>query len=74
MYILVKLVLSKKLTRILLGIAILLGLSGCAVGPDFKSPDAPRGSSYLKGGMPKETLLANGGEQNFTVGNLPSAE
>jgi len=74
MYILVKLVLSKKLTRILLGIAILLGLSGCAVGPDFKSPDAPPGSSYLKGGIPKETLLANGSEQNFRIGNLVSAE
>jgi len=74
MFILEKLVLSKQYPSILLGTAILLGLSACAVGPDFQSPSAPQDSSYLKEGVPKGTLVANGSGQNFWVGNLPSAE
>ena len=71
MFILEKLVLSKQYPSILLGTAILLGLSACAVGPDFHSPNVPQDSSYLKEGVPKGTLVANGSGQNFWVGNLP---
>ena len=59
---------SKKLSIALLGIPILLGLNACAVGPDFKSPDPPQGVNYLKGGIPENTIFANGSQQDFYLG------
>jgi len=45
-----------------LGIAVALALAGCAVGPDFKSPDAPAtaGTSYVPGKPVGQTDSAKG--------------
>ncbi|MGZ5802372.1 MAG: efflux transporter outer membrane subunit [Burkholderiaceae bacterium] len=45
-----------------LSIAISLALGGCAVGPDFKRPEAPAnaGSSYTPTPLPAETTSADG--------------
>jgi outer membrane protein TolC len=41
-------------------IIICLSLAGCAVGPDFKRPDAPAVRSYTEGTLPSETASAPG--------------
>ena len=48
--------------RTTLGIAVGLALAGCAVGPNFKSPDAPAaaGTSYVPGAQPAQTDSAKG--------------
>jgi len=74
MFILVKLVLSKQLSKTILALPIVLGLAACAVGPDFQPPVPPAGSSYSKEGIPKKTSLANNTEQNFWKGNLSNAQ
>ncbi len=46
-----------------IGLAVSLALSGCAVGPDFKVPDAPAaagGKSYTPTPMPTETASTTG--------------
>lgn len=46
-------------------------LSGCAVGPDFRRPDAPAVSSYTAGALPAETTaapVAGGAPQRFLSG------
>lgn len=46
-----------------LGLAVNLALGGCAVGPDFKTPDAPAaasGNSYTPTPMPAQTDSAQG--------------
>lgn len=52
-------------------------LSGCAAGPDFKSPDAPTITRYSPDGMPVITASADtelGGMQRFRIdGDVPSA-
>ncbi len=51
--------------------ALTLLLSGCAAGPDFKSPDGPpaaRGNSYTPGELPKQTAAAEGSAQRFAFG------
>lgn len=56
------------------GLAISLALAGCAVGPDFKVPDAPvaaSGNSYTAKPMPTETESAKGlagDAQRFVMG------
>ena len=51
-------------------------LSGCAVGPDFKSPEAPNVGAYGLNGMPVKTESSKtdfGGEQRFvTGGDVPA--
>jgi NodT family efflux transporter outer membrane factor (OMF) lipoprotein len=52
---------QKIIYKFLLGIiALALGamLNGCAVGPDFKPPEAPAASSYSPQPMPQETAAA----------------
>ncbi len=52
-------------------------VSGCAVGPDFKTPDAPQVQSYGPGAMPGKTESSAtdlGGEQRFVPGgDVPAA-
>ena len=52
--------------------AIGLGLGGCAVGPDFKTPPAPAsGDSYTPNPMPAQTVSApgpGGAAQHFAAG------
>lgn len=68
--------------RLLPGIAlvcsplVLSSLVGCAVGPDFKSPDAPQTDSYTASPLPSETAATNvagGAPQTFAAGKeLPT--
>ena len=57
-----------------LSVAISLVLSGCAVGPDFKSPDAPSAASddsYTPTALPEQTAAADGAAgvaQRFAFG------
>jgi NodT family efflux transporter outer membrane factor (OMF) lipoprotein len=59
---------------LLAGLTFSLVLSGCAVGPNFKSPDAPAaagGGSYTPTPMPAQTASANGfagDAQRFVAG------
>jgi NodT family efflux transporter outer membrane factor (OMF) lipoprotein len=46
-------------------------LAGCAVGPDFQSPEAPVTDSYTSGKLPPETVaapVAGGATQRFAFG------
>src|SRR5436190_10996854 len=58
--------------RASLGFAIGLVLAGCAVGPDFKSPDAPGGGDdYTPSPLPRETAASPGTAgmaQHFAAG------
>jgi NodT family efflux transporter outer membrane factor (OMF) lipoprotein len=52
-------------------ITILFILSACAVGPDFKRPEAPQDAGFTPSPMPPKTMSAqtNGGEaQRFAIG------
>jgi NodT family efflux transporter outer membrane factor (OMF) lipoprotein len=53
-----------------------LGLAGCAVGPDFKSPEAPKADGYTVETLKPETNAAQihgGGVQRFVAGlDIPS--
>ena len=43
------------------GLALLATLAaGCAVGPDFKRPDAPQAQSYTAAPLPAQTAAAKG--------------
>jgi len=48
-------------------------LSGCAVGPDFVHPEAPKVTQYNHGGDPKETAASEGLSQRFEDGAAPVA-
>lgn len=54
----------------------LLYVAGCAVGPDFKTPDAPKTDSYTAKPLPNETVatdVAGGAAQTFAPGKeLPT--
>jgi NodT family efflux transporter outer membrane factor (OMF) lipoprotein len=60
--------------RASIGLAVGLALSGCAVGPDFKTPEAPaaaNGSTYTPKAMPAQTAAAKGfagDAQRFVAG------
>ncbi len=58
-------------------LVVLPVLGGCAVGPDFKAPEAPTVAFYGEGGMPKATVSAKtnlGGVQRFLAGgDVPAA-
>jgi NodT family efflux transporter outer membrane factor (OMF) lipoprotein len=59
------------MARKLLCVALLVALSGCMVGPDFKRPAAPSVAGYLPGPLPGRTAAAAGsaGEaQAFSLG------
>ncbi|HEY3860443.1 MAG TPA: efflux transporter outer membrane subunit [Verrucomicrobiae bacterium] len=57
------------------GLAIILGLSGCAVGPNFKRPAAPAATNYVDSPLkstPSATNVAGGESQRFVEGlNIP---
>ncbi len=40
-------------------------LAGCAVGPNFQQPEAPKGAGYTPAPLPAKTAMAPGGAQNF---------
>jgi len=61
-------VLSKK--RILVFLLISASLVACAVGPDFVSPSPPQNAAYLKNGLPKEALTADGRSQSLLSGTI----
>ena len=44
---------------------LLCVIAGCAVGPNFSRPAAPRDKSYVNGGDPTTTAQANGTTQTF---------
>ena len=65
--------LGASLRRTSLGIAVGLALAGCAVGPNFKTPDAPAaaGNSYTPGAAVTQTESAKGlagDAQRFVMG------
>ncbi len=47
---------------------------GCAVGPDFKRPQAPSVESYTREKAPAATIAADGKAQNFQEGGEISAD
>lgn len=46
--------------RAALCVALLVALAGCAVGPQFASPDAPSDASYRKDALPAQTRAVDG--------------
>ena len=56
----------------LAALALAAGLAGCAVGPDFKSPDAPKADGYTVERLKQETSAAviHGGETQRFVSDL----
>ena len=50
----------RHLSRALLPLALLVALAGCAVGPQFVSPDAPADAGYRKDALPVQTLSVDG--------------
>jgi NodT family efflux transporter outer membrane factor (OMF) lipoprotein len=55
----------------------LLAITGCAVGPDFKTPEAPKTDSYTAQPLPAETAataVAGGSAQTFTIGKQVPTE
>ena len=54
------------------GVSLFL-LSGCAVGPDFVRPEAPKATQYNHEGDPKETVAVDGFSQHFEEGASPAA-
>jgi NodT family efflux transporter outer membrane factor (OMF) lipoprotein len=57
-----------------LSLCLLLGLWGCAVGPDFKRPGPPPADRYTHGVEPTETPAAEGRSQHFERGTEIAAE
>ena len=55
---------------------LLLLISGCAAGPDFKRPEAPHSSSYTVKPLPEKTasaVISQGGAQHFVEsGQIPA--
>lgn len=49
-------------------VALCALLSGCAVGPSYTRPEAPRVTHYVPGGDPRATSEAQGVAQRFTPG------
>lgn len=62
---------SKRITRAATAAAAVALLAGCAIGPDFKRPDAPAVSGYSRTPLPAETAaadVAGGKAQRFVIG------
>jgi NodT family efflux transporter outer membrane factor (OMF) lipoprotein len=55
-------------------VLIIMGIWGCALGPDFVSPAAPEADSYTQGKTPSETIAADGKQQQFDWGARVSHE
>ncbi|WP_454762808.1 efflux transporter outer membrane subunit [Cupriavidus campinensis] len=52
-------------------LALSVALAGCAVGPDFKPPDAVADARYTPGPQPERTASALGTAQTFVAGDVP---
>lgn len=67
-----------KMPSRLLSLAVAIALAGCAVGPDFKTPDAPKTDRYTAQSLPEQTVATpvetpGGAAQTFTQGRqLPT--
>lgn len=62
----------RELQTIVEGVIIVLIVSGCAVGPDYRSPAQPRGTSYTAATLPERTVASSvkgGASQRFIPGN-----
>ena len=53
-------------------LAAALMLTACAVGPDFKKPDAPSVTRFTTDPLPSRTVSADGAAQSFATGNIPA--
>ena len=63
---------SRRLALAAAAASLVLTLAGCAVGPDFLSPDAPAVTHYTGGADPLATEIADGTAQTFSSGtDLP---
>ncbi len=51
-----------------------VSLAGCAVGPNYTRPAAPRVAHYTNGDDPAETVSAHGAAQRFTPGAALAAD
>ena len=63
----------KHKMRLVLSAFWVFVFSGCAVGPDFKSPEAPQTTQYTQTSLPSETASSNiplGEAQRFVDGDL----
>ena len=63
--------------QLLFASLIVFWLHGCAVGPDFKVPDAPSVDRYTKAELPERTIASDtaaGIEQKFIIGRDISRE
>ena len=59
----------------LLGLAVAAALAGCAVGPDFRSPDAPAAARYTETTLPAQTAATpspGGVAQRFVEADVPA--
>jgi NodT family efflux transporter outer membrane factor (OMF) lipoprotein len=65
---------TRRATLTGLCIAILLCLMGCAVGPDFVRPEAPKVDRYTRDGGPAKTVTADGKTQRFEQGAKIAAD
>ncbi len=68
---------NQRSARALTSLALVGLLAGCAVGPDFKRPEAPTTSNYTVATMPAQTASAAillGEEQTLRVGREVSLE
>ena len=55
-------------------LAVALGFAGCAVGPNYVPPEAPKGSGYTSSTDPRITAVAEGQVQRFEVGKQIAAD
>lgn len=56
-------------------LAVMAGVAGCAVGPDFRAPDATTDARYTTGPQPQRTVateIAQGQAQTFVEGDVPT--
>lgn len=61
----------KQTAQLLLVPLFILWICGCAVGPDFKVPDAPSVDRYTRSELPEKTIVSDtkgGIEQKFMIG------
>ena len=58
----------------MVGIPVLLLAFGCAVGPNFRRPEAPPVTQYSHGTQPSETVSVDGTAQRFELGKVVTAD
>ena len=65
---------KELMTRCGLCSILLLSVFGCAVGPDFVRPEAPKTDRYTREAEPEATITADGRAQRFEPGNTVVAD